>query len=79
MMSTLPPSGVHLRLATLILEGIPPESVVDYSEEWSDKDLRDLSRAAAWKMHRRAVNHQHTPGPCGTSLPSTGESDRPAG
>jgi hypothetical protein len=41
----LPPAD-RLRLATIILEGIPPESVVDYSDEWSDEDLRDLSRAS---------------------------------
>lgn len=41
----LPPAD-RLRVATLMLEGIPPESVVDENEEWSDEDLRDLSRAS---------------------------------
>lgn len=40
------PATERLRLATLILEGIPPESVADYSDEWSDKDLADFSRAS---------------------------------
>ena len=42
----------RLQLATLILTDFPAEAVVDYSEEWSEEDLRDatrysLSRAAA--------------------------------
>ncbi len=38
----LPPSD-RLQLATLILNDIPPQSVVDYSEEWSEEDLRDFT------------------------------------
>ena len=41
------PAAERLRLARLILDGIPPESVVDYSDEWSDEDLRDFT-AATW-------------------------------
>jgi len=42
----------RLQLVTLILTDFPVEAVVDYSEEWSEGDLRDatsysLSRAAA--------------------------------
>lgn len=42
----------RLQLVTLILTDFPVEAVVDYSEEWSEEDLRDatrysLSRAAA--------------------------------
>ncbi|MET0398471.1 MAG: hypothetical protein ABW277_16875 [Longimicrobiaceae bacterium] len=40
------PTGERLRLATLILEGIPPEAVADYSDEWSDDDLGDFARAS---------------------------------
>jgi hypothetical protein len=36
----------RLRLARLILDDIPPESMVDYSEEWNDEDLKDFTRAA---------------------------------
>lgn len=39
------PAAERLRLATLILEGIPPEAVADYSDEWSDEDLADFTRA----------------------------------
>jgi hypothetical protein len=35
----------RLRLATLILNGIPPQSVVDYSDEWSEEDMRDMTKA----------------------------------
>jgi hypothetical protein len=42
------PTAERLRLATLILEGIPPESVADYSDGWSDEDLADFSRAG-WR------------------------------
>jgi hypothetical protein len=38
----LPPSE-QLRLATMILNGIPPRSVVDYSDEWSEQDIADLT------------------------------------
>ena len=34
----------RLRLATLILEDIPPRSFVDYSEEWTDEDLADFTK-----------------------------------
>jgi hypothetical protein len=47
----LPPAD-RLRLATLILNDIPPQAVVDYSEDWTEEDMRDvtlhsLRRAAA--------------------------------
>jgi hypothetical protein len=38
----LPPSE-RLKLATMILNGIPPQSVADYSDEWSEEDMRDLT------------------------------------
>jgi hypothetical protein len=43
----LPPSE-RLKLATMILNDIPPQSVVDYSEEWSEEDMRDFT-AASWR------------------------------
>ena len=39
----------RLRLATLILRGIPPESLVDYSEAWADQDYRDFTDAG-WQQ-----------------------------
>jgi hypothetical protein len=39
----------RLRLATLILEGLSENAVaaLDFSEEWTDEDIRDLSDFAA--------------------------------
>ena len=34
----------RLRLATLILKDIPPQSIVDYREEWSEEDLTDFTK-----------------------------------
>ena len=42
------PAAARLQLAALILNDIPPESVVDYRTEWSEEDLSDFSRAS-WK------------------------------
>ena len=42
------PAAERLRLAKLILGALPPESVVDYSDEWSEEDCRDFSRAS-WR------------------------------
>jgi hypothetical protein len=46
VVKALPPSE-RLKLATMILNDIPPQAVVDYSEEWSEEDIRDFS-AASW-------------------------------
>ena len=35
----------RLRLASLILAGIPSEAVLDYNENWSDEDLQDFTRS----------------------------------
>ncbi len=42
------PAAERLRLAKLILGDIPPEWVVDYSDEWSEEDYRDFS-SASWQ------------------------------
>jgi hypothetical protein len=41
------PVEERLRLARLILDEISAGGVVDFSEEWSEDDLRELT-AAAW-------------------------------
>lgn len=38
------PTADRLRLATLILEDIPPQALVDFNEAWSDTDLADFQR-----------------------------------
>ena len=40
------PAAERLLLATTILNDIPPQSVVDYGEEWSEEDQRDFSKAS---------------------------------
>jgi hypothetical protein len=41
------PLQERLKLATIILNGIPPQAVVDYSEAWSEQDVRDFA-SASW-------------------------------
>ncbi|MGC8785015.1 MAG: hypothetical protein ACP5RN_11615 [Armatimonadota bacterium] len=40
------PLSERLKLATMILQGIPERAVVDYSEEWTEEDLRDFSASS---------------------------------
>jgi hypothetical protein len=40
------PASERLQLATMILNDIPPQAVVDYSEEWSEEDIQDLTAAS---------------------------------
>jgi hypothetical protein len=42
------PLQERLKLATIILNGIPLQAVVDYGEAWSEQDIRDFT-AASWK------------------------------
>jgi len=39
------PADARLKLATLILNGISPDAVVDDSDEWTEEDLEDFTRA----------------------------------
>ncbi len=41
------PLPERVKLATIILNDISPQAIVDYSEEWSEEDLRDFS-ATSW-------------------------------
>jgi len=41
------PVEERLQLARLILDGISAEDVVNFSDEWNEDDLRELT-AAAW-------------------------------
>lgn len=50
---SLPPSE-RLKLATLILNDIPPQAVVDYREEWTEEDYRDFA-AASWGYTARKL------------------------
>jgi len=48
------PISDRFKLAMLILNDIPPQAVVDYSEEWTEEDMRDATlysfRRAAWSF-----------------------------
>lgn len=37
------PVSEQLQLATMILQGLTASAAANYSEEWSDEDLRDLT------------------------------------
>jgi hypothetical protein len=54
---TLSPSE-RFHLATLLLNDIPPHSVVDYSTEWSDDDLADFTRAGNDLIARRLEDEE---------------------
>lgn len=53
------PAAERLKLATLILNRIAPESVVDYGTDWSEEDLQDFSNAtfALIEEHLEAENN----------------------
>ena len=40
------PAADRLRLAVLILNGIPPQSVVDDSESWTEEDLQEFTQGS---------------------------------
>ena len=42
------PAAERLRLAVLILNDIPPQSVVDDRESWTEVDLQEFTRAS-WR------------------------------
>ena len=39
------PAIERLKLAGLIINSIPPQSIVNYSTEWSEEDMEDFSNA----------------------------------
>ncbi len=47
------PAAERLQLAALILSDIASRSLVDYSEEWTEEDLEDFTRAT-WNEDRPA-------------------------
>jgi hypothetical protein len=47
------PLPEQLRLATMVLNHIPPEAIVDCSEEWTEEDYRDFSAASHAHVSRR--------------------------
>jgi hypothetical protein len=43
------PAAERLRLAVLILNDIPPQSVVDESASWTEADLQEFTQAS-WQQ-----------------------------
>lgn len=54
----LPPSE-RLKLATMILNEIPPHAVVDYSEAWTEEDYRDFAASSWAYITRRLEEEEH--------------------
>ena len=53
------PAADRLRLAVLILNDIPPQSVVDDSESWTEEDLQDFTQGS-WKyIDQRLEDEEH--------------------
>src|ERR1041385_5678341 len=50
------PTSARLQIATMILNNLPPQAIVDYSEEWSEEDYRDFS-AASWESINQTLEH----------------------
>jgi hypothetical protein len=48
----------RLKLATLILNDIPPQAVVDDSDEWSEEDHRDFNQAS-WNHIQALEDAEH--------------------
>jgi hypothetical protein len=46
------PAGERLELAKIILDDIPPESVIDFNTSWSDEDLRDATAYSMSLFHK---------------------------
>lgn len=46
------PAAERLELAKIILDDIPPESVLDFDTNWSDEDLRDAAACSAMNINK---------------------------
>ncbi len=44
----------RLKLARMILNDIPAESFLDYSDSWSDEDIRDFTKTS-WQRVQKEV------------------------
>ena len=53
------PAAERLRLAVLILNDIPPQSVVDDSESWTEEDLQDFTQGSWKSIDQRLEDEEH--------------------
>jgi len=49
------PVSQRLKLATIILNDIPSRAVTDYSEEWTEEDMRE---ASLYSLRRAALSEE---------------------
>lgn len=49
------PVSQRLKLATIILNDIPSRAVTDYSEEWTEEDMRE---ASAYSLRRAMMSFE---------------------
>ena len=52
------PAAERLRLAVLILNDIPPQSVADYSDSWTAEDLQEFSQANWAQIDQRLEDEE---------------------
>ena len=53
------PASERLRLAVLILNDIPPQSVIDASESWTEEDLREFTQGSWAHIDQRLEDEEH--------------------
>lgn len=53
------PASERLRLAVLILNDIPPQSVVDASESWTEEDLQEFTQGSWEYIDQRVEDEEH--------------------
>jgi hypothetical protein len=53
------PAADRLRLAVLILNDIPPQSVVDDSESWTEEDLQEFTHGSWKHIDQRLEDEEH--------------------
>lgn len=51
----------RLKLATMILNDIPPQAIVDYGEEWTEEDYHDFA-VASWAYITQRLEEENTGG-----------------
>ena len=62
------PAAERLRLAVLILNDIPPQSVVDDSESWTEVDLQEFTQASWQHLDQHLEDEAYgCPRRCGDS------------
>ena len=54
----------RIKLAAMILTDISDQAEVDYSEEWSDEDIEDFTKAS-WSYALNAIESEERDAPTG--------------